>query len=276
MDKQTLKRLWLVFWCKKTQSPIIEFIFFKIFFFVFCKKTSLKIFKHYKLKPSFPIIKDNKTKDMTGWGTSPHPQILASQLILIWYNFSFSYPTDYLKIKNSFIWTNFIWLELNNQSDSSWSILIQFESVWTNLIQVDLIWSNLNWFGPIWTNFIWLEPNTNQPNPSWSFLIQFEPIWSSLIHFGQIWSNLIQNKTAFFILMVNVTTFYSIILWSNRHWGKWLQQQQQWQMARSLSLKTISIMAGNFKPGLSHLITTVIYYHYFLPKFDLHLYIKCA
>ena len=34
------------------------------------------------------------------------------------------------------------------------------------------------------------------------------PIWSSLIHFGQIWSKKIKNKTAIFILSVNVTTFY--------------------------------------------------------------------
>ena len=42
------------------------------------------MFKHYKLKPSFPIITDNKTKDRAGVGdrgTSPHPQILADQLI---------------------------------------------------------------------------------------------------------------------------------------------------------------------------------------------------
>ena len=35
-------------------------------------KTSLKIFKHYKLKPSFSLIKDNKAKDKVGvgWGTN--------------------------------------------------------------------------------------------------------------------------------------------------------------------------------------------------------------
>ena len=32
------------------------------------KKTSLKIFKHYKLKPSFSIIKDEKAKDKVGVG----------------------------------------------------------------------------------------------------------------------------------------------------------------------------------------------------------------
>ena len=38
------------------------------------KKTSLKIFKHYKLKPSFPImIKDNKKKDRAGVGDNPPP-----------------------------------------------------------------------------------------------------------------------------------------------------------------------------------------------------------
>ena len=32
-------------------------------FVYFSWKTSLKIFKHYKLKPSFSLIKDEKTKD---------------------------------------------------------------------------------------------------------------------------------------------------------------------------------------------------------------------
>jgi hypothetical protein len=34
------------------------------------------VLKHYKLKPSFSIIKDEKAKDKVGvWGTSPHPQV---------------------------------------------------------------------------------------------------------------------------------------------------------------------------------------------------------
>ena len=41
-------------------------------------KTSLKIFKHYKLKPSFSIIKDekekDKDKDKVGVGACPPPQ----------------------------------------------------------------------------------------------------------------------------------------------------------------------------------------------------------
>ena len=35
--------------------------------------TSLKIFKHYKLKPSFSIIKDEKEKDKVGVGDKPPP-----------------------------------------------------------------------------------------------------------------------------------------------------------------------------------------------------------
>ena len=35
--------------------------------------TSLKIFKHYKLKPSFSILKDNKAKDRAGVGDKPPP-----------------------------------------------------------------------------------------------------------------------------------------------------------------------------------------------------------
>ena len=56
----------------------MEKVFFKVdendrqTTFVF--KTSLKIFKHYKLKPSFPIMfKDSKTKDRAGVGDKPPP-----------------------------------------------------------------------------------------------------------------------------------------------------------------------------------------------------------
>ena len=39
------------------------------------KETSLKIFKHYKLKPSFSIIKDEMTKDkVRGGGQAPTPK----------------------------------------------------------------------------------------------------------------------------------------------------------------------------------------------------------
>ena len=46
----------------------------KKFYFIqsVCKKTSLKIFKHYKLKPSFSIIKDEKEKDRGGGQAPTH------------------------------------------------------------------------------------------------------------------------------------------------------------------------------------------------------------
>ena len=38
------------------------------------EETSLKMFKHYKLKPSFSIIKGEKAKDKVGVGDKqPHP-----------------------------------------------------------------------------------------------------------------------------------------------------------------------------------------------------------
>ena len=82
----------------------------------------------------------------------------------------------------------------------------------------------------------WAKFYSVKKGKSWiSHWLGRNTIWSSLIHFGQIWSNLIQSKTAIVILMVNVTTFYSFILWSNRHWGKWLQNNNKtWQEARSL------------------------------------------
>ena len=86
--------------------------------------TSLKIFKHYKLKPSFWIVKDDKIKDKEGVEDKhplPHPQILADQLILIWFD-----P---------------IWSSLN-QFYLIWSK----SSIWFILIQLDPIWSNWNHF----------------------------------------------------------------------------------------------------------------------------------
>ena len=68
------------------------------------------MFKYFKVKPSFPIIKDKKTKNRAG--VAPYPQISADQLFLIWST-----------------WTNFIWFEPNNQH---------------------LFLSNLNQFDPTW------------------------------------------------------------------------------------------------------------------------------
>ena len=67
-------------WSAAAAAPLLKFGSCRV------KETSLKIFKHYKLKPSFPImIKDNKKKDRAGvgWGTTPHPQVLSDQLIQI-------------------------------------------------------------------------------------------------------------------------------------------------------------------------------------------------
>ena len=57
--------------------------------------TSLKIFKHYKLKPSFSIIKDNKILDMAGVGDkSPFGRSINPNLN----QFSFFNSIGYLKM----------------------------------------------------------------------------------------------------------------------------------------------------------------------------------
>ena len=97
------------------------------------------MFKHYKLKPSFPIIKNNKTKYRAG-------------LFLIWYNFSFFHPTGHQKINQ-------------NQFDPSCASVNQFGPILSNLNQIiylihlDLSWSNLNQFDLSWSELIWFEPN---------------------------------------------------------------------------------------------------------------------
>ena len=56
-------------------------------------KTSLKIFKHYKLKPSFPIIKVNKTKDRAGVGDKPPPPSFGRSINPNLIQIFFFYPT---------------------------------------------------------------------------------------------------------------------------------------------------------------------------------------
>ena len=63
-------------------------------------KTSLKIFMHYKLKPSFLIIKDNKDTAGSGWGMPPPPSFDGSNIILI--QFLFFHLIRYLKINKKF------------------------------------------------------------------------------------------------------------------------------------------------------------------------------
>ena len=99
-----------------------------------------------------------------GWGTSPHPQILANQLILIWPNFY---------ISSNLIWTSFNW----------------FDPTWSNLVSYDPILSKLISLNPIWFNSIWFELVCSY----WSGLIQFGQFGqnkSHLIHFALIWPNL--------------------------------------------------------------------------------------
>ena len=78
-------------------------------------KTSLKIFKHYKLKPSFSIIKDEKAKNKVGVGDKPPPQ-------------SFNNLVKF---------------------DPIWSSLIQFIPIWSNLIKFVPSWNKLIQFNPI-------------------------------------------------------------------------------------------------------------------------------
>ena len=86
-------------------------------------ETSLKIFKHYKLKPSFPIIiKHNKTKDRAGVGDKPPP------------------PSFVRSINPNFI-QKLIRTEMKQfRFDPIWSILIQLDLIGTDyLVWFDLI-----------------------------------------------------------------------------------------------------------------------------------------
>ena len=138
-----LRRSWLLLW-----SITIKL-----------NKTSLKIFKHYKLKPSFPIIKDEK--DKVGVGDKP--------------------PTTQV----STVWSSLI------QFDQVWANLIQFDQVWANLnqfVQVWSIWSSLIQFILLYSYFIKFDH-------VWSNLIQFDTILScfnqiiNLMQFQAIWTN---------------------------------------------------------------------------------------
>ena len=124
-----------------------------------CFETSLKIFKHYKLKPSFPImIKDNKTKDRAGVGDKPPP------------------PSFVRSINPKFI-QKLIRTEMDQ---------FRFDPIWSILIQLDLIWTDHLWFSLIWFNLvqlIWFVL-------LWSNLNQLDLIWSSLNQFYLIWTNL--------------------------------------------------------------------------------------
>ena len=59
------------------------------------------MFKHYKLKPSFPIIKDNKTKDRAGMGDKPPPPNFGRSINPNLIQFFFFHPTGYLSKNQS-------------------------------------------------------------------------------------------------------------------------------------------------------------------------------
>ena len=95
----------------------------------------MKIFKHYKLKPSFSKIKDEKAKDKVGVGDKPPP------------------PSFNNLIKFDPIWSSLfepIEPVFLNQFDPIWTNLIQFEPILSdlnqifNLIQFEPILSDLN------------------------------------------------------------------------------------------------------------------------------------
>ena len=75
---------------------------------IYLNRTSLKIFKHYKLKPSFSIFKDEKAKDKVG---APTPKFQQFDQV----------------------WSNLI------KFDQVWSNLFQFDQVCAKLNQVDPI-----------------------------------------------------------------------------------------------------------------------------------------
>ena len=87
--------------------------------------TSLKIFKHYKLKPSFSIFKDEKAKDKVGVGDKPPPP-------------SFNKLMKFDPIFSSLI-----------QFNTIWSNLIKFDPIYSNLIQFDQVCAKLNQVDPI-------------------------------------------------------------------------------------------------------------------------------
>ena len=99
------------------------------------EKTSLKIFKHYKLKPSFSIIKDEKAKGRVGVGDKPHKVIKFDPILISLIQFD---P----------IWSNLI------QFIPIWPYLIKFDPIYSTVFQFDHVWSNLIQFDLILSNFI--------------------------------------------------------------------------------------------------------------------------
>ena len=127
--------------------------------------TMLNMFKHYKHKPNFPIIKD-KGK---GWCSSPPP------FYLIWSHL-IQFPIETNLIQLDLIWSNLDQLYLilsysnpiikfaNNQSDPTWSDLNQFDPTGSNWIFFRPIWTNLIWLDLIWTKLFQFVSKKRQQN----------------------------------------------------------------------------------------------------------------
>ena len=58
------------------------------------KLEHVQALRMYKLKPSFPIIKDNKTKDMTAMGDNPQPPNFGRLINPNLIQFFFFHPID--------------------------------------------------------------------------------------------------------------------------------------------------------------------------------------
>ena len=68
--------------------PSLAFLTF-VAFDKFLKQQAWRFSSITSLSQVFQWSKMTRQRIGQGWGTSPHPQILADQLILIWSNFSF-------------------------------------------------------------------------------------------------------------------------------------------------------------------------------------------
>ena len=123
------------------------------------KITSLNMI-NLKHKPSFQIIKDNKT--LAG---------AADELFLIW--------SDWItKNQLEIIWTSLIWFNPTGSNLVSFDLiiynLILFNPIWFSFIWFELIWSNLNQF------YLMLSDLNQIINQIKLDLIQIEAIWSDL------------------------------------------------------------------------------------------------
>ena len=134
----------------------------------------MKIFKHYKLKPGFSIIKDNKAKDRAA--PSLDRSINANLTQIYFFNLFVYLP-------------NFPIIKYNNKKVlAGWGTpqILAYQSIifWSNS-------SNLNQLDVTWFNLIQLDPTWSDLNQIIN-LMQFEPILSDLNF--QKWDKTKQNN----------------------------------------------------------------------------------